>query len=339
MAKQTTKYVVTTEEGIQEFGNLGLVGKFLGKKISKKELEAGKYPMVTLEVADEPTLAEISGGAVVDLADVTVEPTMDDTEDYPEPTDNDIAIHDKEVEDGLTDEDGVPISIPGEDGIELPDDATSFIPEPELDENTKRVLALVATAMDATSDTDEPEVFDALCALEDAITEGTPLTNAQAELLTKILSGQALTNTPDSDSAVDTDNEEEEESVVAPPVSDVEYPEIGDFKEEKAMKKFIKGLSDQSLYEWCILEGAEWKASDHESINRMRMAMAIKAKHFPGTTGKATKKSKSKYASYSTEDLVQMALDADIEVPDDKGDNRILRMYTIMALRKAGIID
>lgn len=293
MAKQTTQYVVTTEDNtIEVFRNLGLVGKFLGKKITKKDVEAGKYPMVSIEVTDE-------------------EPTVEEP-----------AV---EVEDA---------------GIEVPDDSTGFLPDPELDEATKRTLDLVEKAINDTPEEDAV-LFDALCELEDSIRDGIALTDSQATLVTAILTGtlvtQPLTNTDTEDNDSDTDSEDE--GLPTAPPSDVEYPEIGEFKDEKAMKKFIKGLSDDSLQEWCILEGAEWKASDHQSINRMRMAMAIKAKHFPSTAPKAGKKSKSKYASYSTEDLVTMALDNDIEVPDDKGDNKILRMYTIMALRKAGLID
>ena len=296
MANQKTQYVVTTEEGTFEFGNLGLVGKYFGKKITKKDLEAGKYPMVTIQDVDqEPVVDE--------------EPTLE-----AEPT--------------------------VEDGIEVPDDSTGFEPTPELDEATKRTLSLIEKAINDTPEEDAV-LFDALCELEDSITEGIQLTDAQVTLVTAILNGtlvtQPLTNTDDTDDS-DTGSEDED-TPPAPPVSEVEYPEVGDFKDEKAMKKFIKGLSDQSLQEWCILEGATWKPNDHESINRMRMAMAIKAIHFPTTAPKAGKKSKSKYASYSTEDLVTMALENDIEVPDDKGDNRILRMYTIMALRKAGLID
>jgi hypothetical protein len=68
------------------------------------------------------------------------------------------------------------------------------------------------------------------------------------------------------------------------------------------------------------------------------MAMAIKAIHFPTEkTGNSSKK-KAKYADYSLETLVQLAMDNDVAVPDDKGDERILRMYTIMALKKAGLI-
>lgn len=291
MAKQTIKYVIGTEE----FGNVGLVGKFLGHKVTKKDIEAGKYPEVSIVSVDEEP--------------VEVEPTE-------------------------------PVAEDTEDGIEVPDDSTGFLPEPELDEATKRTLELIEKAIDDTPEEDQV-LFDALCNLEDSIRDGIALTDEQVTLVTAILNGtlvtQPLTNTDDTDTPVDSDSEEED--VPQEPVNDTEYPEVGEFKDEKAMKKFIKGLSDESLREWCMLEGAEWKACDHESINRMRMAMAIKALHFPSLAPKKSKKSKSKYSQWETEDLVQMALDNDVEVPDDKGDNRILRMYTIMALRKAGIID
>lgn len=300
MANQTTKYVVTTTEGVQEFPNLGLVGKFLGKKITKADVLDGKYPEVT-------------------LADSTTE-----EEELPVPT--------EELEDT-------------EDGMEVPDDSTGFDPEPELDEHTQQVLTKIEQAINDTPEEDAV-LFDALCNLEDSIRDQIALTDEQATLLTAILTGtlvtRPLTNTQEEDTQDDSDTDEDDTPKAEPkPNLDPEqdYPEVGDFKDEKAMKKYIKGLSDASLAEWCNLEGVEWKHNDHESINRMRMAMAIKALHFPTATASKGKKSKSKYASYSTEDLVQMALDNDIEVPDDKGDMRICRMYTIMALRKAGLID
>lgn len=316
MANQKTVYVLTTDEGREEFANLGLLGKFLGKKITKKDLEAGKYPMVSLE-------------------DANVEETQPlvDVEH-----DEEFARLEREQEDKAH----LSKFDTEEDGLEVPDDSTGFEPTPVLDEATKRTLALIEKAINDTPEEDEV-LFDALCSLEDSITEGIALTDEQVTLVTAILNGtlvtKPLTNTDSEGSDSDTDSEDESTDQPAPPTSDVEYPEVGDFKDEKAMKKFIKGLSDQSLQEWCILEGAEWNQCDHESINRMRMAMAIKAKHFPSTAPSKGKKSKSKYGSYSTEDLVQMALDNDIEVPDDKGDMRICRMYTIMALRKAGLLD
>lgn len=116
-----------------------------------------------------------------------------------------------------------------------------------------------------------------------------------------------------------------------------EYPEVGTFKEEKELKKFYKQLSDEQLDEWLELEGLTYKASDNEPINRMRKCMSILALHFP-KDNKSSKK-KSKYADYSTEELLEIALANDVDVPEGKGDARILRMYTIMALRKAKLLD
>ena len=139
----------------------------------------------------------------------------------------------------------------------------------------------------------------------------------------------------DEDTEVSTNTHEEDTQD-----SDIEYPEVGYFEDEKAIKKYIKKLSNDELQEWCELEGATWKPNDHESINRMRMAMAIKAVHFPElAVSKGKSKKKSKYGDYTTEQLVEMAMDNDVAVPDDKGDLRICRMYTIMALRKAGVIE
>lgn len=119
---------------------------------------------------------------------------------------------------------------------------------------------------------------------------------------------------------------------------DIEYPEVGDFTEIKDLKKYIKKLSDEQLTEWVELEGIEYVPNDHQAINRMRQAMAINALHFPESVKRPSAKKRSKYADYSMEELVQMALDNDVIVRDSKGDERIERMYTIMALREAGLI-
>lgn len=120
---------------------------------------------------------------------------------------------------------------------------------------------------------------------------------------------------------------------------EIEYPEVGYFKDEKAMKKFYKPLTNAQITEWAELEGVEWKPNEHDSINRMRQIMALKAKHFPHLAPKHSAKTKSKYSQYTTEALVAMALEKDVEVDERSGDMRILRMKTIMALRNAGIID
>jgi hypothetical protein len=120
-------------------------------------------------------------------------------------------------------------------------------------------------------------------------------------------------------------------------VFDGNYPEVGEFSEEKEIRKFYKQLTDEQLQEWCDLEGVEYKPCDHQSIQRMRMCMAITAKHFPKE--QSTSKKKSKYADFTLDQLVQMAIDNDVEVKDHRGDDRILRMYLIMALRDAGVIE
>ena len=116
----------------------------------------------------------------------------------------------------------------------------------------------------------------------------------------------------------------------------VEYPEVGSYDDPKQLKKFYKGLSVEQLEEWVALEGLETKPTDSAPIYRMRLCMAVLNHHFPKTPSKP--KSKRKYPQ-STEELVEMAMNNDVEVQDDKGDERILRMYTIMALKKAGILE
>ena len=118
---------------------------------------------------------------------------------------------------------------------------------------------------------------------------------------------------------------------------EVKFPEVGTVTDRKELKRLYKKLSDAEIDEWLELEGItdKVKLCEHEAINRMRKCMAITALHFPKEAAPAKK---SKYAEYSTEELVQMAMDNDVDVPDDKGDPRILRMYTIVALKKAGIL-
>lgn len=117
------------------------------------------------------------------------------------------------------------------------------------------------------------------------------------------------------------------------------YPEVGMFTEEKVLQKFYKKLSDEQLDEWCKLEGLEYKPCEtSEPINRMRMAMAILYKHFPKETKDTASKKKSKYADYSTEQLMQMAIDNEVPVEVTE-DMRIMRMRTIMALRASKVIE
>jgi len=116
----------------------------------------------------------------------------------------------------------------------------------------------------------------------------------------------------------------------------IEYPEKGHFATDKDLKKFYKKLTDAQITEWLELEGITYKASEHEAINRMRMCMAILYYHFPKPEAKGKKN--SKYADLTTEQLVAMAAEAEVEYKDSD-DNRILRMRVIMALREAGYVS
>lgn len=146
----------------------------------------------------------------------------------------------------------------------------------------------------------------------------------------------ALTNEEEDTALTDTHKEEPKAEVQED--SGTEFPEVGEYKDIKALKKFIKGLSDEALAEWVTLEGLEVKDYGNPAIQRMRNAMAINALHFPDSVRQSKPKKESPYKKYTTEELVQMALDKDIEVKDAKGDPRIERMYTIMALREAGVL-
>jgi hypothetical protein len=114
------------------------------------------------------------------------------------------------------------------------------------------------------------------------------------------------------------------------------YPETGFFKEQKDLQKFYKFCTDEQLAEWVDVEGLEYKPAESAPINRMRMAMAILYYHFPKPEAKAKKK--SKYADYTNERLLELAMENDVlfEVCDDE---RILRMRAIMALRVAKVIE
>lgn len=113
------------------------------------------------------------------------------------------------------------------------------------------------------------------------------------------------------------------------------YPELNHFAEKKDLQKFYKFLSDEQLAEWISLEGLEFTPHESAPINRMRMAMAVLYANFPKP---ASTKKKSKYADYSLEDLMNLAVKKEVifEMTDDE---RILRMRAIMALRVAGHIE
>jgi len=115
------------------------------------------------------------------------------------------------------------------------------------------------------------------------------------------------------------------------------FPEVGQFVEQKDLQKFYKQLSIESLKEWVELEGLSYKpCEDSEMIDRMRVCMAILYHHFPKEP--SVSKKKSKYADYTLEQLISMAIENDVAVETTE-DERIMRMRTIMALRAAKLVD
>lgn len=213
---------------------------------------------------------------------------------------------DEEVEDEYTEEE----DTEEEDTEEVEDDSIDDNDVPDTEEDTEEIDE---EEVDTEEDTTEKPSMDELLA---KLREN----NAKiAETNPESVGGKKKTK-------VDLQLDEE---------GNVVYPEKGYFKTEKDIKKYYKQLSEEQLDEWLEIEGLEYKPNDNEGINRMRKCMAILNFHFP----KESKgKKKSPYAKYSTEELIEMALDNNIEVQDAKGDLRILRMYAIVALKKAGIL-
>ena len=350
-------YNVTVEGTTTGVNTVAEVKELLGdRKVTKKGIEEGLYPMVTLATAttedtateevavtvtgdtDEPVAPTDtkSGIEIVHVGDapkggkLVVEPndTEEPTEPPVEPTEPPVEPNDTEVEPNDTEEPKEPISMV--DVAELIKQgfvvgATVAIHEDSMNEQ------LLMAFLDADIDQ----------AIIKAISpEGVVLTVKGLED-TVIPTADLTVLAPPKPAKADTKGKKNTKLVVDPDKDG--YPEVGQFdKDEAGMKKYIKALSNEQLQEWCELEGATWNPHDNVSINRMRMAMAIKAKHFPhlsAGTGNGTKKSKAKYGHLSNEDLAKMCLDGDVEVRDAKGDARIERMYMIMDLRKAGVIE
>lgn len=113
------------------------------------------------------------------------------------------------------------------------------------------------------------------------------------------------------------------------------FPVPGEFESKKALQKFYKQLDTEVIEAWGESLGVTFKADDNASIHRMRAAMSILYSFYPK---EPAKKKESKYAKYSLEDLVTLAMDNDVVVEPTE-DARIMRMRSIMALRDAGIIE
>lgn len=363
-------YIVNLEGSSVEAKTVAEVKGLLGdNKVTKKAIEAGEYPMVSLASAE--------------VASTDVEPT--DKEDKQEVSLNDIAKESDNLEIIMvTDTPATQVTEPanndGDTNEQVGEEEPVDPPSEELDEgshHTTETLAKINEGMgDDVQDTpsepiamvdkaklnslgfvagatvsihDDSVNEELLTAFLDADVDQAKILTLRAEGILLDVAGLTETPVPHTDLVVVAPPKPKAENkpkkntkvVVVDPDKDG-YPEQGHFATEADIKKYIKALTNEQLKEWCELEGATWNSHDNESINRMRMAMAIKAVHFPhlaSGTGTGKKKSKSKYADYTNEQLAQMALDNDVEVPDAKGDARIERMYTIMALRKAKILE
>lgn len=115
------------------------------------------------------------------------------------------------------------------------------------------------------------------------------------------------------------------------------FPEVGTFKEVKALKKHYKGLTDAELDEWIAKEGLTYNACPtSQPIDRMRKCMAILYKHFPSEAPKP--KAKSPYQDFGLEQLIEMAATNNVPVEPTENE-KILRMRLIMALRAHKIIS
>lgn len=119
-------------------------------------------------------------------------------------------------------------------------------------------------------------------------------------------------------------------------IADNGFPQVGAFEDKKWLQKFYKQLDMETLEKWVAKLEKEVKPSDSEPIYRMRVCMEILYTHFPKEPAKSKKK--SKYSDYTTEKLIEMAIEHDVPVEPTE-DMRIMRMRTIMMLRAHKVIE
>ena len=302
------KYTVAGVEG--QVDTLREVSEILGKKVTKAMIKNGEVPEVTMEelgMEDKETTTE-EGTARIYTGE-------DEYEEVPlvSPLDHKEEIAAEETT-SLTEEEEAKIEeiINGED--------TEENIEEEVD-NNEEDTTIVDDIDESNSDTNNDDSANEPSSNMGSLLERMRELYAkkQAEAGSQASTGKGKRTTTIKFTG--------------------EFPEVGAFAEKKQLQKFYKQLTDEQLDDWLELEGLTYNKSDNEPINRMRKCMAILALHFP-SENKGSGKKKSKYADYSTEQLLEMALENDVEVKETKGnDERILRMYTIVALKKAGILN
>lgn len=310
-----------------EVATLKEVAEIVGRRVSGKDVEEGKIPGVkVIEAVEDVEVKEAKDFLDAHIEVVPVgEATKDVTEDE----------EDEEVNEAMANDEVVATEEDKKDDVkDMSDEDIATKLDTELaQEPTEDVKPEEAPVEEVKEDVKPEPVEEPVEEVKEEPTEEAPKTTTKStaipadlqEKLKAITKPAAPKKQPvKKELALDKDG-------------NIEYPEKGDFTEPEQLKKYYKNLTNDQLQDWLELEGLEYKHCDtNEAINRMRMCMSMTSYHFP--KAKSAKK-KSKYAQYTNEQLVQMCLDNDIEVKDAKGDMRILRMYSIMALRKAGLLD
>lgn len=294
------KYMVIVEGTEMVVDTVGEVNKLInGKRVTKQQVEAGEVEGVT--VISEEEVSQLNLEDVAEASD-NVEIIMVGEAPKRQAT--------EEVEEDTVEE---------EEATEEAEDATPAVEEVDEDNepDTEEVSDEEFEESQRTEPVQDEEVIP-------GSVESTKVTGKLADLVSKLKQPEPKDKTP-----------KVKQDLAG---QDVEYPDS--FESVDAIKKFISRLSTDQLIEWAELEGVldNAKPNDNASIYRMRVAVAVREKFFPSQRSSSPKK-KSKYADYSTEQLLEMALENDIEVKDAKGDQRILRMYLIMALRNAEVLD
>lgn len=285
------------------------VTEYVGEKVSIQDIEDGNVPDVAIATPEDIEDLALNGGMELNDPLHRDEDTEDDSEEDDTGLDTleDMTESDSEEEDKETADDMA-------DGITDDDDDFDTKIEDLLAQNT----AYQAT-MDVTPTSEVKDTID----IKEVSTPSKKSSDISPELRAKL----ALITVKHTDKKkgklpkIDRNN------------MDIVFPT--EFSDEKAIKKYYKQLSEPQLDKWVGELGIDYKHNDNESINRMRECMAIKDTFFHKEP--ATKKTKSKYAKYELEDLVKLCYDNDLEIKEAQEDPRILRMYCIMALKKAKI--
>lgn len=324
-------YQVMVEGVMKNASTLKEVSALLGQKVTKAKINAGEYTGVITEVVnnedmdsleDNGTARIYSGNGEYHEIDL-INPLTASKEDNNEEGATDMSA--KDIDEDAIIRDIVDGGDYTEDTEESGTDEASNEEDTTSEANTDE-----ASNEEDTEESDTDEDTNEEDTTESAST-GTGSKDSLQSLMAKM---KALNAKHEAEGTTNPGKNKRTKAIEFTG----EYPEVGFFTEKKQLQKFYKQLTDDQLNDWIELEGLTYKPSDNEPINRMRKCMAILNLHFPKQSTGSSKK-KSKYSAFTTEQLLEMALDNDIEVKEAKGDERILRMYAIMALRKAGVIE